>query len=122
RCRQAFPDISYQIIATMVSAVEVLVLRPDDELRRLARLAFELGVSEQVASAENEEELAAALADSDPGERWLADFEQTKDPWFYFSCGTGVFHHHHRSCIDDTRFPIRTIGSYIARLGAGEDI
>jgi pyruvate,water dikinase len=122
RCRQAFPDISDQTIATMVSAIDVLVLRPDDELRRLARLAFELGVSEQVASAENEEELAAALADSDPGERWLADFEQTKDPWFYFSCGTGVFHHHHRSWIDDTRFPIRTIGSYIARLGAGEDI
>ena len=122
RCRQAFPDISDQTIATMVSAIDVLVLRPDDELRRLARLAFELGVSEQVASAENEEELVAALADSDPGERWLADFEQTKDPWFYFSCGTGVFHHHHRSWIDDTRFPIRTIGSYIARLGAGEDI
>ena len=122
RCRQAFPDISDQTIATMVSAIDVLVLRPDDELRRLARLAFELGVSEQVASAENEEELVAALADSDPGERWLADFEQTKDPWFYFSCGTGVFHHHHRSWIDDTRLPIQTIGSYIARLDAGEDI
>ena len=106
----------------MVSAIDVLVLRPDDELRRLARLAVELGVSEQVASAENEEELAAALAGSDAGERWLADFEQTKDPWFYFSCGTGVFHHHHRSWIDDTRFPIQTIGSYIARLDAGEDI
>ena len=122
RCRQAFPDISDQTIAKMVSAIDVLVLRPDDELRRLARLAVELGLSERVASAENEEELAAALAGSDPGERWLADFEQTKDPWFYFSCGTGVFHHHHRSWIDDTRFPIRTIGSYIARLGAGEDI
>ena len=60
RCRQAFPDISDQTIATMVSAIDVLVLRPDDELRRLARLAFELGVSEQVASAENEEELAAS--------------------------------------------------------------
>ena len=47
---------------------------------------------------------------------------RTKDPWFYFSCGTGVFHHHHRSWIDDTRFPIRMIGSDIARLGAGEDI
>ena len=122
RCRQAFPDIPDQTIARMVSAVDVLVLRPDDELRRLARLAVELGVSEQVAAAQSEEELAAVLADSDRGEKWLADFEETKDPWFYFSCGTGVFHHHHRSWIDDTRFPIRTIGSYIARLGAGEDI
>ena len=46
-----FPDISDQTIAKMVSAIDVLVLRPDDELRRLARLAVELGVSEQVASA-----------------------------------------------------------------------
>ena len=76
----------------------------------------------QVASAENEEELVANLVGSDAGERWLADFEQTKDPWFYFSCGTGVFHHHHRSWIDDTRLPVQTIGSYIARLDAGEDI
>jgi len=36
--------------------------------------------------------------------------------------GTGVFHHHHRSWIDDTRLPITTIGSYVARLLAGEEI
>ena len=122
RCREAFPEISDQTVATMVSAIDVLVLRPDDELRRLARLAVELGVSEEVADAENEGELVAALAGSDAGDRWLADFEQTKDPWFYFSCGTGVFHHHHRSWIDDTRLPIETIRSYVVRLGAGEDI
>ena len=122
RCRERFPDISDHTIAKMVSAIDVLVLRPDDELRRLAHLARELGVSEQVESADNEDELTAALAGSDAGGQWLADFEQTKDPWFYFSCGTGVFHHHHRSWIDDTRLPVRTIGSYIARLDAGEDI
>ena len=122
QCRQAFPEITDQTLAQMVSAIDVLVLRPDDELRRLARLAVELGVSEAVGRAVNERELVTALAGSDAGERWLADFEATKDPWFYFSCGTGVFHHHHRSWIDDTRFPIGTIGSYIGRLGAGEDI
>ena len=122
RCRETFPDISDQTIARMVSAIDVLVLRPDEELRRLARLAVELGVSDDVASADNEDELVAALTGSDAGEQWLGDFEQTKDPWFYFSLGTGVFHHHHRSWIDDTRFPIKTIGSYVARLRAGEDI
>ena len=122
RCREAFPDISDRIIATMVSAIDVLVLRPDDELRRLALRAVELGVAEDVAKAKSEDQLVAALTGTEPGERWLADFEQTKDPWFYFSCGTGVFHHHHRSWIDDTTFPIGTIASYVARLGAGEDI
>jgi pyruvate,water dikinase len=121
-CRSAFPEVTDQTVAAMVSGIDVLVLRPDDELRRLAHLAVELGLSHEVAGAENEEQLVAHLAGSAAGERWLADFERTKDPWFYFSCGTGVFHHHHRSWIDDTRLPIQTIGSYIARLGTGEDI
>ena len=36
--------------------------------------------------------------------------------------GNGLFYHHHRSWIDDTTLPIATIGSYIERLEAGEDI
>ena len=35
-CRQEFPDISDQAIAMMVSGIDVVALRPDDELRRLA--------------------------------------------------------------------------------------
>ena len=122
RCREAFPEITDQTIAKMVSGIDVLVLRPDDELRRLARRAVDFGVAESFEAAENEEELVSRLSGSDSGRRWLEDFEQTKDPWFYFSCGTGVFHHHHRSWIDDTTFPIQTICSYIRRLEAGEDI
>ena len=121
-CRQAFPEITDQTIAQMVSGIDVLVLRPDDELRRLARLAVELGVGEPVEGGRSEDELRASLAGSEPGARWLADFEETKDPWFYFSYGNGVFYHHHRSWIDDATLPIATIGSYIERLEAGEDI
>ena len=42
RCRAAFPDVSDQTIAKMLSGIDVLVLRPDDELRRLARFALDL--------------------------------------------------------------------------------
>lgn len=44
-CRQAFSGIAEQTIAKMVSGIDILVLRPDEELKRLARLALELGVS-----------------------------------------------------------------------------
>jgi pyruvate, water dikinase len=121
-CREVFPEIADQTIAKMVSGIDVLVLRPDEELRRLARLAVDLGVGEAVSSARDEDELAALLDGSDAGQRWLAELEETKDPWFYFSYGSCGFYHHHRSWIDDTTLPIRTIGSYIARLGLGEDI
>ncbi len=120
-CRQAFPDITDQAVARMVSGIDLLVLRPDEELKRLAGLAVELGVAGAVQHAADEEALREALSRSDTGARWLADFDGTKDPWFHFSNGSGVYHHH-RSWIDDTRLPISAIASYTRRLEAGEDI
>ena len=120
-CRQAFPGISDQTVARMVAGIDVLVLRPDEELKRLARLALELGVAEAVTGAHTEGELRAALAQNEAGSRWLADFEETKNPWFNFSYGNGLYHDH-RSWIDDPTLPIATIGFYIERLHAGEDI
>ena len=120
-CRQTFPGIAEQTMARMVSGIDVALWRPDDELRRLARLALELEVDTAVKAAEGEDELRAGLADSEAGARWLADFDRTKNPWFYFSYGNGLYHHH-RSWIDDTALPIAMIGSYIERLVAGEDI
>jgi pyruvate,water dikinase len=120
-CRQALPDISNQTIAKMVAGLDLVALRPDDELRRLARLAVELGLAAQVKGADGEKALQTALTGTGPGERWLDDFEQTKQPWFNFSYGNGLYHHH-RSWIDDPTLPIAMIGSYIERLEAGEDI
>jgi pyruvate,water dikinase len=120
-CRRSFPDISDQAIAKMVSGIDVVALRPDDKLRRLAERAVELGVAKQIKSARCEEELISALADTGGGDRWLADYREAKDPWFCFSYGNGVYHHH-RSWIDDPSLPIAMIGSYAAQLQAGKDI
>src|SRR6201981_2432308 len=46
-CKKAFPEISDQTVARMVSGMEAEIFRPDDELRRLAQRAIELGVDEQ---------------------------------------------------------------------------
>jgi pyruvate,water dikinase len=120
-CRRTFPDISDQAIAKMVSGIDVVALRPDDELRRLAERAVELGVAGKIRSARGEEELISALSGTSFGDRWLADYREAKDPWFYFSYGNGLYHHH-RSWIDDPSLPIAMVGSYVARLQAGEDI
>ena len=40
-CREAFPDVSDQTLSTMVSGIDVLTQRPDEELKRLAALALE---------------------------------------------------------------------------------
>lgn len=120
-CRREFPDITDQTIAKLVSGIDVVALRPDDELRRLAALAVELGVASNVRSAHDEAALTAELAGTEAGGRWLAAYEDTKHPWFSFSYGNGLYHHH-RSWIDDPTLPIAMIGSYTAGLEAGEDI
>jgi len=122
QCREAFPDVDDQTFAKMLGAIDVLVLRPDEELRRLARRAVELRLADSVREAHDEESLRATLSGSEPGRDWLSDYEETKDPWFYFSYGAGAFHHHHRSWIDDPALPISMIGSYIDRLETGAEI
>jgi pyruvate,water dikinase len=121
-CRQAFPDIADQTIAKMVSGIDVLVLRPDDELRRLAFLAVELGVAEGVKNAATEPELSAALAVSEAGALWLEELDAAKDPWFNISSAYAIWYHDHRSWRDDPGLAILTIGSYVERLEAGESI
>ena len=41
-CLQFFPDIDEATVAGMLTGIDVLVLKPDDELRRLAQLAIDL--------------------------------------------------------------------------------
>jgi pyruvate,water dikinase len=120
-CREAFPDISEMTVAKMVAGIDVVALRPDDELKRLAARAVELGLGEQVRDAHDEAELTSVLAGEAAGEQWLAEYQETKDPWFYFSYGNGLYHHH-RSWIDDPRLPIAMIESYVERVQAGENI
>src|SRR3954451_23424749 len=120
-CKEAFPDIADQTIAQMVSGMDVVLFRPDEELKRLARLAIGMGLADQVKSAADEDSLRAALGSSTEGRDWLADWDGTKEPWFNYSNGNG-FYHHHRSWIDDPTIPLGGVRSYIERLQAGADI
>ncbi len=120
-CKRSFPDISDQTIATMVSGIDVVLFRPDEELKRLAQRAVEDGIADAVGAASDEPALRDALSGSDEGKAWLADWDETKSPWFNYSNGNG-FYHHHRSWIDDPAIPIAGVRSYIERLEAGEDI
>jgi pyruvate, water dikinase len=75
-----FPEITDQEVAKMVSGVNVLLFRPDDELKRLAAKAIELGVTEQVRGAADFDALTATLQGSENGEAWLAEWAVSADP------------------------------------------
>lgn len=120
-CRSHFPEITDQSIAKMVSGVDVILFRPDDELKKLARAARDLGIGDIVQRHSDFEELSQELGATEAGRSWLEQWAESADPWFNFSYGNG-FYHHHRSWSDDPRFPVARVGEYIARLDAGESI
>lgn len=120
-CKKAFPDITDQSVAKLVSGIDVILFRPDEELKRLSKAAVDLKVAGVFKKTINPDEVIAEMGKSEAGKKWLAELEKSKDPWFYFSTGTG-FYHLHRSWIDDMTVPCLAIRGYIEKIEAGQSI
>jgi len=120
-CQEAFPGITDQTVARMVAGIDILLFRPDDEVRKLARLAVELGLAGLVSTTDDADELLAKIAAAPRGDEWIAALEAAKDPWFWYSTGAG-YTHTDRAWIDDLRLPFTAMRGYIEKLEAGEDI
>jgi len=119
-CKQAFPNIPDLAIAKMVAGVEVDLFQPDEELKKLARLAVDSGVDD----AFQETSAAAvieALRGGEEGQAWLAQWEASAQPWFNFSAGSG-FYHTDEVWLEHLEIPFGFIRDYIAKLRAGVDI
>jgi pyruvate, water dikinase len=120
-CKTAFPEIEDQSVARMMAGINPIIFRPDDELKRLARRALELGLADLFRIPRQANDLLDALSGTDAGRRWLADLEHSKQPWFNFSTGDG-FYHSHPSWIEDLSLPLTAICGYVERLARGEDV
>ena len=120
-CKGNLPDIPDQHIAQMVAGIDVLLFRPDAELRRLARLAIETGVDDAFAQGRTPQEIDAELSQSDAGRDWLAELEKVKDPWFNMATGDGLYHYY-RSWLDDPSIPYAALIGHISALNAGQQI
>src|ERR1700722_17338435 len=82
-CKKAFPEITDQTIARMVAGIEAEIFRPDDELRRLARCAVELGVDSHFGKQLSATQLIATLETCGAsGTAWLKELEISRHPWF----------------------------------------
>lgn len=121
-CKKAFPEIGDQTISRMVAGVDTLMFRPDEELKKLARLAVESGIDDVFAEgADPQQMLAGVAARGDAGKRWLAALEAARDPWFHMSTGDG-FYHHHRSWNDDLSVPFSALPGYMQMIRRGETL
>jgi len=118
-CKQTFPSIPDQGIAKMVAGIDVDLFRPDDEIKKLALLAIELGVDDVFDGAP-----AAALeaiAERPGGARWLEAWAKAQQPWFNFSAGSG-FYHSDKVWAENLEIPLGFIASYIAKARRGESL
>ncbi|HEV2894700.1 MAG TPA: PEP-utilizing enzyme, partial [Actinomycetota bacterium] len=119
-CKQAFPSIPDLAIAKMVAGVEVDLFQPDEELKKLARLAVDSrvdGAFGQPSAAE----VIEALRGSDAGQAWLSQWEASAQPWFNFSSGSG-FYHTDEVWLEHLEIPFGFVRDYIAKLREGVDI
>ena len=121
-CKNAFPEISEQTVARMVAGIDVIMYRPDDELKRLARLAVESGLADEFPEGCDPNAALAALAErGDAGRDWLAAFDAVRHPWFHVSTGDG-FYHHHRSWNENLAVPFAALTRYVRQVSAGESL
>jgi pyruvate, water dikinase len=122
-CKQVMPGVADLGIAKMVQGIDVVLFRPDEELRKLARLAVELGVDGALSSTSDSgiEAALAAVAATPRGGEWIDAWEAAQDPWFNFSSGNGMYSTD-RVWLDHLEIPLGFIRDYIGRLAAGEEI
>ena len=121
-CKKAFPEIPDQAVARMVAGIDVIMYRPDDELKKLAALAVESGVDDLFTDGANPAAVLDALrARGEAGAGWLAALDAARDPWFNVSTGDG-FYHHHRSWSDDLTVPFAALPRYVRQVREGEPL
>ncbi len=118
--KEQFPSITDQAIAKMVQGVDVDLFRPDDELKKLAKLAVKLKLADALKSASASEALAA-IAKKPGGQEWLDAWKAAQDPWFNFTSGNG-FYSSDKYWIENLDIPLGYIRDYVGRLEKGETI
>jgi len=121
--KEAFPDISDQTISRMVGGLHVDLYRPDDELKRLAKAAVDQGIADEVTAPGSAAEVFERLR-SNRGATWVADWEQTADPWFVIDTAPGHpgGYGHYGTWASEPDIPLGAVREYIAALQEGKEI
>lgn len=120
-CRQAFPNIKDQTIAYMVAGTDILYFRPDDELKKLAKLGVQLELGAKLRKSATPEAILAELRTDRRGAAWVFAFEKAREPWFHLSTGSSLYTRY-PTWNDDLRVPWRNLLSYLDKIERGENV
>jgi pyruvate,water dikinase len=124
--KKAFPEIDELTVSRMIAGLEIDILKPDEELKNLTRLALELKLDKRIEELFDKgtppEQILGDLRKDGRGNQWVEKFEEVRDPWFNYSVGMGNFYRKHVSWNDDLRLPFRGLLDYMKKAKAGEKI
>lgn len=120
-CQRAFPEMSEQTVAKMVAGIDLEVFRPDDELKGLVALARELGLDQHLKKGLGPEQTLSEIAAAPGGDQWIAKLDEVREPWFWFSTGSGVSHKD-PSWMEDMTVPFTVMKTYAEKLDRGESL
>lgn len=119
--QKLFPSIPLQRVTQMISGIDVIMYQSDEELKKLAKKAIELGIVNAVTFSQEWAAVEPALKKLPKGQEWLAALDKVRDPWFHISTGTG-WYHHDRSWNDNMDVPLSGIQTYIGKIEKGVNI
>lgn len=120
-CKEAFPGIPDLAIAKMVTGVDSVLFRPDDELKNLAELAVKLDLTSIFAAETSAAGVLGSLAGTTAGAQWIAAWETAQEPWFNYTSGNGFYGTdvYWRDSLD---LPMGYIQDYVVRAARGEQL
>jgi len=120
-CKEAFPGIPDLAIAKMVTGVDSVLFRPDDELKNLAGLAVKLDLTAIFAAETSAAGVLGALAITPAGDERIAAWETAQEPWFNYTSGNGFYGTdvYWRDSLD---LPMGYIQDYVVRAARGEQL
>jgi len=119
-CKQKFPSMSDLSVSKMVAGIEVDLFRPDDELKKLARLAVDRGIEKKIDADDVQGTWQRLEADKN-GREWIAAWHEAAEPWFNFTNGTGL-DHRDKIWIEHPEVPFGYILDYVEKVKNGAEI
>ena len=121
-CKKVVPDVDNKTIAAMITGVELEAFRPDEEVKRLARLAFNWGLASIVKEQKTFDGMRAEFEKTGNGRKWLEEYKKSSF-WFNMMVTQGVFARHDDPCwLENPDIILGFLKNYIEKIEKGEKI
>jgi pyruvate,water dikinase len=102
-CTSCFPSITPLSISKLIRQPKLLLMKPAEEIKRLAELLISYKLEDRFLEALPVREIFDKLTKTDLGRAWLKEYQEVKELWFHINRGT-CYYHYDKSWKEDEEF------------------